>query len=44
MRKVKSIYARREISPQKPAKSPMKNPFKGLGDIVDSEGSNSDKE
>ncbi|XP_052801446.1 titin homolog isoform X2 [Mya arenaria] len=36
MRKVKSIYARRQISSVK-SRTPMKNPFKGLSDIVDSE-------
>ncbi|KAL4223900.1 HIRA-interacting protein 3 [Mactra antiquata] len=41
MRKVRSIYARRTISPVKPVKSPMKNPFTGLQDIVDSEGTES---
>ncbi|XP_053375660.1 nucleolar protein dao-5-like isoform X1 [Mercenaria mercenaria] len=41
MRKVKSIWARRTISPVKPAKSATGNPFAGLEDIVDSEGTES---
>jgi len=38
MRKVKSIYARRQISPVK-KRTPMKNPFTSLTGIVDSEAS-----
>ena len=42
MRKVKSIWARRTISPVKPVKPAQEDPFMGLKDIVDSEGAESD--